>query len=60
MRKASADAPTVRASVRGGRFSIPVQFAPDQVGAFEVDMFVFENADSPAISTSVLTPLFVE
>jgi len=57
---ASADATIVRASVRGGRFSIPVQFGPDQVGAYEVDIFVFENADSPAISTSVLTPLFVE
>ena len=57
---ASADATTVLASVRGGRFSIPVQFAPDQVGAYEIDIFVFEDADSPAISTSVLTPLFVE
>jgi hypothetical protein len=57
---APADATTVRVSIRAGRFSIPVQFTPDQVGAYAVEIFVFEDAASAAISTSVVTPLFVE
>ena len=55
-----SDAVTIQATVRGGRFSVPLRFASDQIGAYEIDIFVFVDAQSPAISTSVVTSLFVE
>ena len=54
------DAMTVLTTVRGGRFSVPLRFTSDQAGAYEVDVFVFADRNSPAIPTSVVTPLFVE
>ena len=57
---APAAALTVQTRVSGGRFSVPLRFTGDQTGAYSVDAFVFVDADSPAITTSVVTPLFVE
>ena len=57
---APSDAMTVQTTVRGGRFSVPLRFTSDQTGAYEIDVFVFVDGDSPVIPTSVLTPLFVE
>jgi hypothetical protein len=57
---APADAITVQATVSGGRFSVPIRFAVDQRGAYEIDLFVFVDEASPAIPTSAVSPLFVE
>ena len=60
----SGDAPsaamTVRATVSEGRFSVPLRFTNAQTGGYAMDAFVFVDADSPAIPTSVMTPLFVD
>ena len=50
---------TVQTKVSGGRFTVPLRFTGDQTGAYAIDAFVFVDADSPAIATSVVTPLFV-
>lgn len=50
---------TVQTKVSGGRFTVPLRFTGDQTGAYAIDAFVFVDADSPAITTSVMTPLFV-
>ena len=57
---APADAITIETTVSGGRFSVPINFADDQRGAYEIDFFVFVDEASPAIPTSVVSPLFVE
>ena len=57
---APADAITVQTTVSGGRFSVPILFTDDQSGAYEIDLFVFADEASPAIPTSVVSPLFVE
>ena len=57
---APSDAMTVQTTLSGGRFSVPLQFTSDQTGAYEIDIFVFVDGDSPAIPTSVVAPLFVE
>ena len=57
---APSDAMTVQTTVSGGRFSVPLRFTSDQTGAYEIDVFVFIDGDSPVIPTSALTPLFVE
>ena len=51
---------TVQERVQGGRFSMPLSFRPDQVGAYAIDIFVFADAGSLAIPTSLVTSLFVE
>ena len=51
---------TVQSKVSGGRFSVPLRFTDDQTGAYQIDAFVFIDEDSPAITTSVVTPLFVD
>ena len=60
----SGDAPsaamTVRATVSDGRFSVPLRFTNAQTGGYAIDAFVFVDADSAAIPTSVMTPLFVD
>ena len=60
----SGDAPsaatTVQATVTDGRFSVPLRFTSAQAGGYVLDAFVFVDADTPAIPTSVMTPLFVE
>ena len=57
---APSDATTFQTTVSGGRFSVPLQFTSAQTGAYAIDAFIFVDADSPAIPTSVVTPLFVE
>ena len=51
---------TAQAEVREGRFSVPLRFTNAQTGGYAIDAFVFVDGDSSAISTSVMTPLFVE
>jgi len=57
---APSDAITVETTVSGGRFSVPIRFTDDQRGAYEIDLFVFVDEASPAIPTSVVSPLFVD
>lgn len=52
-------ATTMQTTVSGGRFSVSLRFTAAQAGAYAVDAFVFD-ATSPAIPTSVVTPLFVD
>ena len=56
----SSTAVTSEAAVSAGRFSLPLLFDESQTGGYELDIFVFADADSPAIPTSVMTPFFVE
>ena len=55
-----SDAMTVQTTVTAGRFSVPIQFTGGQRGAYEIDLFVYADGDSPAIPTSVVSPLFVD
>ena len=57
---APSDTMTVQTTVSGGRFSVPLRFTRDQTGVYEIDVFVFVDGNSPAVPTSVVTPLFVE
>ena len=57
---APAAAKTVLTRVNGGRFAVPLRFTSAEAGAYAIDAFVFEDADSRAIATSVVTPLFVD
>ena len=57
---APSHATTFQTTVSGGQFSVPLQFTSAQTGAYAIDAFIFVDADSPAIPTSVVTPLFVE
>ncbi|MDP6580606.1 MAG: hypothetical protein QF681_08125 [Vicinamibacterales bacterium] len=57
---APATAKTAQARVNGGRFAVPLRFTSAEAGAYAIDAFVFEDADSQAIPTSVVTPLFVD
>jgi len=54
------DAITVQTSVRGGRFVISLRFPADGAGAYAIDAFVFVDGEATPISTSVITPLFVD
>ena len=60
----SGDAPsaamTVQATLSDGRFSVSLRFTNAQTGGYALEAFVFVDADSPAIPTSVMTPLFVD
>ena len=55
---APSAATTVQTTISGGRFVVPLRLV--QPGAYAIDAFVFADADSSAIPTSVVTPLFVE
>ena len=57
---APSAAVTVQTTVSGGRFSVPFRFTSAQTGTYAIDAFVFVDADTPAIPTSVVTPLFVD
>jgi hypothetical protein len=53
-------AKTVETTVNGGRFVLPLKFTAAETGAYTIDAFVFVDAESPAIPTSVVTPFFVD
>ena len=57
---APSAATTAQTTVSGGRFSVPLRFTSAQTGAYAIDAYVFADASSPAIPTSVVTSLFVE
>jgi hypothetical protein len=54
------EARTVQTSVSGGRFALSLRFPSDGSGAYSLDAFVFVDVAASPISTSVLTPLFVD
>ena len=60
-RPAPASAGTVvQTTLNGGRFSVPLAFTEDQVGSYAIDAFVFMDGEGLPISTSTVTPFFVE
>ena len=50
----------VQTTLNGGRFSVPLAFTEDQVGSYAIDAFVFMDGEGLPISTSTVTPFFVE
>ena len=50
----------LQTTISGGRFSVTLGFSEEQVGSYAIDAFVFVDAEGGPISTSTLTPFFVE
>lgn len=50
----------VQTTLNGDRFSVPLAFTEDQVGLYAIDAFVFMDEEGLPISTSTVTPFFVE